>query len=131
MKEKRSMAQISASTSFRDDIHYINNWILLFSINDATVSNYPLVMLLKKLPPLLLFTEAWLYVRVDWVSMLVILKAPDGNDYVSPVYKPLKGKPKVSPDLFLPQTLDYTCVSITNAIYEGGCITIAAIVQVT
>ena len=52
------MAQISASTSFRDDIHYINNWILLFSINDATVSNYPLVMLLKKLPPLLLFTEA-------------------------------------------------------------------------
>ena len=62
---------------------------------------------LKKLSSLLLFMEAWLYVRVDWVAMLVILKAPD--EYRNHVFKPQKGKPKVTP---------YN--SIINAIKEVG-----------
>ena len=49
----------------------------------------------------------------------------------SPVYKPKKGKPKVTPDLFLSQTLDFTCASITNAMNEGGRIMTATTLQVT
>ena len=44
---------------------------------------------------------------------------------------PYNGKPKVTPDLFLSQTLDFTCVSITNAMNEGGKIMTATTVQVT
>ena len=62
--------------------------------------------------------------------MMVILKAPDGNEYGSPFYKPDKSKLKVTLDLFLSQTLDCTCVFITNAIKESGRITIATTVQV-
>ena len=76
-------------------------------------------------------SEAWLCVRVVWVVMLVILKAPDGNEYGSSLYKPEKSRLKFTSDLFLSQTLDYTSVFITNAINKGGRITIDTIVLVT